>query len=519
MKFSKLIKKCFLLLISVFFLLLVPMSIYAEGEIPPLMKVPTNIVSLCTTLPTVTYNQRSDLLDADVYNALLLNVFDDQQQPIPFTAHDITLNYLRQIGDQDITVTYNGTDVYASSQMTATIRILDNNKKEDSHLVLAANSPNVPFNDNPALLTQEIYSALNIQLMDTNNKAISFTPNDIKLDFNPVRGQQNVTVTYQGNDKYSPCTAVAFVNIMDKLASKTTVTSDTPSIDYSTDANALDQKVYTSMGIKVQDINGNSIPFDASNIKLSYNRAVGNQDVTVTYQGNGSYLGSTTTGHIKLVGQPPVNTNTTVVLSPKPDPVKFTNTPQDLDAAVYKDLNIQVLDSSNKNIKFAPSDIEISYNHAPGKQPVTVVYKGDATHQRSTATQTVTITDIKKARLILAANPPQINYNKDAAKLDDNVYQGLNIQLVDENNNKIDFKKDDIQLTFNHGVGTQTVKVQYKGNPDTQPTEATATVVIVDEAKQAFDQELIIWGSIAFIVIVLLVAGISIYRSKKRKEN
>jgi len=363
---------------------------------------------------------------------------------------------------------------------------------------------------------------LTISVVDSDSNKINFAPSDITLNYTPSVGTQPVTVTYKGNAQYNNIQAAATVQITGKQDTKLSIAATPPSVAYTSDSGKLDLAVYQALNIVVLDAGNNKVNFTAADINISYNRAVGKQDVTIKYKGNDQYSPSTATSNVTITGKvdPPAPTkeNTSITVSKKPAPVAYNADPGTLDAAVYQALGIQVVDSKNNKVNFTTTDIELSYNRVSGDQPVTVKYKGNDKYNNSVVTQTVTITEKKDCSLVITANPSTVEYDDNTSNLDDAVYKNLSIAVVDENNNPIKITETDFELDYNRALGDQTVVVKYKGNNDYKSAVATAHITII---KAVPVNPWVIGGFIALGVAVvgaLVAIGVIIYRKKHNQE-
>ena len=132
---------------------------------------------------------------------------------------------------------------------------------------------------------------------------------------------------------------------------------------------------------------------------------------------------------------------TTISIASAPSSVTFNASATELDKAVYKAMNIVVIDSDYNKIDFTPDEITLDYNRQVGTQKISVTFKGDDQYEASTATGTIIINDVPKKdnRLVLKANPPAVGYSADTATLDRAVYDDLVIQVVDGDSNKVNF--------------------------------------------------------------------------------
>lgn len=504
---SKRLANVFLVVVLVLFML--PMVIFAQVDGKKVTSV-----SIASAPPSVIFNASTDELDKAVYQAMNIVIEDGELNNIDFTSDEITLDYNRQVGKQTIKVTYKGNDQYQGSTATGSI-IINKVPKKDTRLVLKANPPSVGYSSDPATLDKAVYEDLVISVVDGDSNKVDFSPSDMTLTYNHAVGTQNVVVAYQGNDQYNPAQANASVQIVGKQDTKVSIAASPPSVAYTSDAAKMDLAVYQALSVVMVDAGNNKINFTASEIDLSYNRTPGKQDVTVKYKGNDQYSPSSATSYVEITGKidPPVpaKEKTSVNLSKTPAAVAYSSDSGKLDADIYQTLGIQVVDSKNNAIKFTTTDIELSYNREGGDQPVTVKYKGTDQYNSSNAMQTVTITQKVDCSLVITANPPNIEYDSNSSKLDDAVYKGLDIIVVDDNNNVIESKQSDIELNYTHEIGEQSVIVKYKGNNNYNSAVATVRVDIIKPVSNNLG---LIAGIIGAIVVVLGVIGVVIYRKK-----
>lgn len=353
---------------------------------------------------------------------------------------------------------------------------------------IASSPPSVTFNASTVELDKAVYKAMNIVVVDSDFNKIDFTVDDITLDYNRQVGTQKITVTYKGNDEYETSTATGSITINDapKKDTRLVLKANPPSVGYSADTATLDKAVYDDLVISVVDGDSNKVSFAPSDITLTYNHAVGNQNVVVAYKGNSQYNPSQTNATVQITGKQ----DTRVSIAAKPPAVTYTSDSAKLDLAVYQAMSIVVVDAGNNKINFTAADIDLSYNRAPGKQDVTVKYKGNDQFSPSTATGNVEITGkvdppapTKENTSINLAKPPiEVAYTTDSGKLDAAVYQALNIQVVDSKSKAINFTTTDIELSYNREAGDQPVTVKYKGTDQFNSSTATQTVTITNKA-------------------------------------
>ena len=353
---------------------------------------------------------------------------------------------------------------------------------------IASSPPSVTFNTSADELDQAVYKAMNIVVVDSDYNKIDFSPSDITLDYNRQVGTQKITVSYGGNSQYEGSTATGTIIINDapKKDARLVLKANPPSVGYSSDPATLDKSVYDDLVISVVDSDSNKINFSPSDIALTYNHAVGTQNVVVAYKGNSQVNPAQVNTSVQIVGKQ----DTKVSIAAKPPAVAYTSDSAKLDLAIYQALSIVVVDAGNNKINFTAADIDLSYNRAPGKQDVTVKYKGNDQYSPSSATGYVEITGKvdppaptkENTTVNLSKTPAQVAYTSDSGKLDAAVYQALAIQVVDSKNNPVNFATTDIELSYNRVAGDQPVTVKYKGTDKFNSSTATQTVTITDKA-------------------------------------
>ena len=352
---------------------------------------------------------------------------------------------------------------------------------------IASAPSSVTFNASATELDKAVYKAMNIVVIDSDYNKIDFTPDEITLDYNRQVGTQKITVTFKGDDQYETSTATGTIIINDvpKKDTRLVLKANPPAVGYSADTATLDRAVYDDLVIQVVDGDSNKVNFAPSDITLTYNHAVGAQNVVVAYKGNSQYNPSQVNTSVQITGKQ----DSKVSIAAKPPAVAYTSDSAKLDLAVYQALSIVIIDAGNNKISFTAADIDLSYNRAPGKQDVTVKYKGNDQFSPSTATGNVEITGkidppapTKENTTINLAKPPlEVAYTTDSGKLDAAVYQVLGIQVVDSKNKAINFTTTDIELSYNREPGDQPVTVKYKGTDQFNSSTATQTVTITSK--------------------------------------
>jgi hypothetical protein len=134
------------------------------------------------------------------------------------------------------------------------------------------------------------------------------------------------------------------------------------------------------------------------------------------------------------------------------------------------------------------------------------------------ATQTVTIYEKDDCSLIINDDPGDVEYDDNTGDLDDAIYDDLELEIVDGDNNKIEYDRNDIELEYDREVGEQEVLVKYKGNNKYKSAVATIRVNIIQPPATnpwAIAGVAAIFGA---IIVVSGILGVVIYR-KKRQEK
>ncbi|WKY45903.1 hypothetical protein Q5O14_07355 [Eubacteriaceae bacterium ES2] len=281
----------------------------------------------------------------------------------------------------------------------------------------------------------------------------------------------------------------------------------------------MDVAVFQALSIQVVTLDNVAIDFATNDIKLSYNRETGTQDVTVKYIGNSLYFPSQATANVKIVGQAPApapeKINTVINLTMPKSTLTLNQDQDEMTSIVYNAINMQIVDDSGNNVVFTPSEVDVSFNHAAGDQVVTVRYAGNDRFNASQANVTITIIDPQNSYLILSANPVEVAYNKNSQILDDSIIDALNISLVDVDNNPIDFQSSEITLNYNHEQGGQEVEVRFSGNDQFKPATASVEVYIKDEVTFSISTTTMVI-IIVGVLIVLSIIGVIVYRKRQK---
>lgn len=389
------------------------------------------------------------------------------------------------------------------------------NAEEDIHFTtinLKSTGAQVNYTDNIDSLDKMVYDALNISILDENNKKVVFSRSDIILSYIRSPGTQKVTVTYKGNKTYLETEATAEVKIISQTSTNIVMANNVPTITLVSDRDELNKVVIDALSIKVVDSKGNTIKFAADELEISYNHDVGTQVVTARYKGNSQYSASTAEAKIRIIS--PQKTSITMANgTPK---IQFYDSKATMDKSIIDTLKVQVLNEGKKPITYTQNELEISYNRAAGKQDVTIKYLGNNNYKPAEATGTIQVINPQSCALILNQNPPEVHFDDNKNKLDLAVYQSLNIKLSDSKNKEIRFDPKDITLTYNREEGAQKVTVNYNGNDEYSPCSAQITVNIGPSVTQ-----IITWSAIGggILLIAVIVTIIIIVRKRRMKRQ
>lgn len=128
-----------------------------------------------------------------------------------------------------------------------------------------------------------------------------------ELDYKPIVGvfahefgnndTEKIRISYKGNSQYAPLEAETTVSISDERIETQVVIQEGITIQYNTE-DVMKQELLQY--ITVQDKDGNTLPVDKSELTLSYNRIVGQQELTVSYAGDDDYKDSVATATITI---------------------------------------------------------------------------------------------------------------------------------------------------------------------------------------------------------------------------
>lgn len=108
---------------------------------------------------------------------------------------------------------------------------------------------------------------------------------------------EKVRITYKGNSQYAPFSETVTVNLSDERIETQVVIQEGITIRYNTE-DVMKQELLQH--ITVQDKDGNTLPVDKSELTLSYDRTVGQQEMTVSYVGDDDYKDSAATAIITI---------------------------------------------------------------------------------------------------------------------------------------------------------------------------------------------------------------------------
>ena len=100
---------------------------------------------------------------------------------------------------------------------------------------------------------------------------------------------EKVRITYKGNSQYAPFSETVTVNLSDERIETQVVIQEGITIRYNTE-DVMKQELLQH--ITVQDKDGNTLPVDKSELTLSYDRTVGQLEMTVSYVGDDDYKDS-----------------------------------------------------------------------------------------------------------------------------------------------------------------------------------------------------------------------------------
>ena len=128
-----------------------------------------------------------------------------------------------------------------------------------------------------------------------------------ELDYKPIVGvfahefgnndTEKIRISYKGNSQYAPLEAETTVSISDERIETQVVIQEGITIQYNTE-DVMKQELLQY--ITVQDKDGNTLPVDKSELTLSYNRIVGQQELTVSYAGDDDYKDAVATATITI---------------------------------------------------------------------------------------------------------------------------------------------------------------------------------------------------------------------------
>ena len=186
-----------------------------------------------------------------------------------------------------------------------------------------------------------------------------------------------------------------------------------PSVKLFADKAGMDSAIIKALEVRVVNSHGENIKYNTDELDLSYNRDEGTQLVTVKYKGNTEYAASVAEAKVTVENPQKV----TITLSRETPKVAYHDDKAGMDKAIADALKITITDNAKKNVSFALSELQLSYNHTAGKQDVTVKYLGNSNYQPATVTANVKIIDAAPCAVVLTQNPHSVPYDKNSACL------------------------------------------------------------------------------------------------------
>ena len=381
---------------------------------------------------------------------------------------------------------------------------------QSTYINLKASGAVVNYSANPETLDKMVYDSLAINVMDEKSQKINSSREDIVLSYNRSPGNQKVTVTYKGNEKYAESEATSMIKINSLEGTSVLLVGSVPSVKLFADKAGMDSAIIKALEVRVVNSHGENIKYNTDELDLSYNRDEGTQLVTVKYKGNTEYAASVAEAKVTVENPQKV----TITLSRETPKVAYRDDKAGMDKAIADALKITITDNAKKNVSFALSELQLSYNHTAGKQDVTVKYLGNSNYQPATVTANVKIIDAAPCAVVLTQNPHGVPYDKNSAKLDTAVLESLKLSLVDHNNQPIKYRSDELKLDYNHAEGDQTVKVSFAGSDDYQPCTAEATVHIGPSVQTIYT-----WMGIGAGILVLAIAAIVIVAIVRHRKK
>lgn len=382
--------------------------------------------------------------------------------------------------------------------------------KLDTSINLVKSTPKVGYQDDSANMDHAVFQTLNITVTDTRGNTVSIKESDFELTYTRAPGNQDVLVHYKGSDSYNETYADAVVNITKARDTRVVLTSNPGDVTLQGSKDAMDNALYNVLGIQVVDSQSNKINFNQGDISMSYNMAVGTQDVTVRFGGNDNYGPSVAKVNVKFTS--PVKTK--IIVNNNRSKVQYQGAVAALDAAVIKDLGIQVQDKDGNTVTTADGEVTVSYNREAGTQPVTIHYNGNDQYAASNGDATAIIINPQPVSVVVSSSPDMVFFNDDQKQLDADVLKNLDVKVYDANQKEVKISDSDLTLSYDRARGDQDVKVTYKGNDDYQPATATAKITIGESIQNIGIGVGAILGILAVVIIILVW-----YRANHKKQT
>ncbi|WP_392886657.1 hypothetical protein [Eubacterium limosum] len=215
---------------------------------------------------------------------------------------------------------------------------------QSTYINLKASGAVVNYSASPETLDKMVYDSLAINVMDEKSQKINSSREDIVLSYNRSPGNQKVTVTYKGNEKYAESEATAMIKINSLEGTSVLLVGSVPLVKFFADKAGMDSAIIKALEVRVVNSHGENIKYSTDELDLSYNRDAGTQLVTVKYKGNAEYAASAAEAKVAVENPQKV----TITLSRETPKVAYHDDKAGMDKAIADALKITITDSAKK---------------------------------------------------------------------------------------------------------------------------------------------------------------------------
>ena len=407
------------------------------------------------------------------------------------------------IGQNNITVRYNGNSTYSASTAKTTLTVT---KKPTA---ITINRINQAVYSEDVVISGKYTTTTGVALANANmvitvNNVTSRAKTDANGIFNytckaRIVGTNNVTVSYGGSTNYEGTSAKTTFQVI-KMSTKITVNTIS-NVQYG-DAVTITGKFTNKNNVALKNskitltVNGVSYynkTDDNGQYTLNYKTSkVGTNSVVVSYAGNTNYAATNTTKTFKVTSKPTKVTINNINTTQYSDNVVISGKLTDINNAVLKNLTATITVNGVKyNAKTDSTGVyKLNYKASKvGTNSVVVSFAGNANYGASNATKTFTVTSKSTKITINNINTTQYSdYANISGRFTDisgNPIRYTGVALNINGNTNYARTDNDGYYSYEYkttALGTNRVMASYAGNINYAATNTTKTFNVVSKS-------------------------------------